>query len=67
MVSKLESSLIEEYWATEERKHFFGDEHGFITYRIIGKECFITDPFVREESRKQGHGQRFGNAVHTQS
>lgn len=35
------------------------NDYGFITYRINGDECFITDFYVAEEYRNTGKGTAF--------
>lgn len=42
-----------------EREGFDGveNEHGFATFIIQGKECYLRDMYVRPESRHSGHGQ----------
>lgn len=33
------------------------DEHGFITYKITGDECFLADMFVEKSQRHSGLGR----------
>lgn len=43
-----------------ERQGFesFWREHGFISYKVTGTECFLADMFVEAGARKTGKGRK---------
>lgn len=53
----LKDSLYEKYLGVRCDGQVIEDEHGFIAYRIDGKECFILDMFVDTDHQKKGRGR----------
>lgn len=51
-------SLYADYLNERQGISSIWDEHGFITYRITGKECFLVDMFVAVSARESGLGTK---------
>lgn len=48
------ASLFGQYILEREGKGILENEHGFLTYKIHGEECYIEDIFIKKESRRSG-------------
>lgn len=47
-------SLYGQYIEAREGFEILESEHGFITYKITGDECYVRDIFVERAHRKEG-------------
>ena len=57
------SSLYAKYIQEREGKQILENEHGFFTYKIVDKECYIEDIFIKKESRRSGIATVMANEI----
>jgi GNAT superfamily N-acetyltransferase len=46
-------SLIKAYWKELNNTEVLEHEHGFLSYRVLGKEFYIVDIYVKPEKRRE--------------
>lgn len=49
-------SLYAQYISEVANRHVIEEPHGFITYEIIGKVCYVSEFFIVKDMRGQGYG-----------
>jgi len=54
------SNMLTQYIAEEFDRKVIKSQHGFVSYKIIGKEFLIGDMFVERMKRSEGLGQELG-------
>ena len=54
MMKSQGDSLYAEFIKERENLEFLETECGFLTFKIVGAECFIADMYVRPERRNTG-------------
>jgi len=56
-------SLYAEYIAEREGKGIVENDHGFVSYKIKGDECYLADIYISPEFRKEGIGAAFADEI----
>ena len=51
------------YLIEEENKEVIDIDHGFVAFQVLGEELFVTDIFVKKESRDKGYGLELAHKV----
>jgi len=52
-----------EYLIEREGKSCIWNEHGFAVYKIEGDNCYISEIYIKPESRRAKHAFFFGESV----
>lgn len=56
-------SLYSDYILEREGRRCIEDSEGFVTFKILGKECYIQEVYIVPEKRRSGKGREFVNKV----
>ncbi len=59
----IEGTLYAKYIKERRGLDVLESEHGFLTYKMNGEECFIADMCIEEDRRTAGHGRVLTSAL----
>lgn len=57
-MKRLDETLYKEYIWRRERGQIYETDYGFVTYKVMEREVFLSDIYVKSEERKSGHARK---------